>query len=659
MQIFPEQQKIICSDTLTLIRSGGEGETLVTRMVPLYDIEEVTVGGEEVPYEYEKGKLTIGGIPDDKVVELALRYSGVWSLRSEFSAVTRNYALMREHELFPMIEGEYLFVRLSVEIPSSWRSVTVGDLAERRLVGDRAIERWESEDMLPEIGWIWAGEARAVEDSPGAIRYSWFGNARDSASIAYVMPMAKEAIEYYSSQFTPYRFSKFSIIEIDDWVAGGNVLAIAAPSFVLVKGQAFTTSDRFNRIESILAHEIAHEWWPLTVFIDRKDAAFLAEGLCEYSSILFHREKNLTASRDTLSRHPLLRPLLSRAQSGNDMPLQKLTDLRNLTTHYLKAAYVHHMLRSLIGEDTYERLLMTYARNYSARRASLENFQAVAESLSGTGLGWFFDQWVRKRGIPRVKIYNVHSQPSESLWRTRGRVRIIGYEKFRVSGQIEVSRGGKPGGGTERLDFTLGTDSAGHYQNDLPFEFLTGWKPELVRFDPDGEILKMQKLPVKLSDLREASDGVMIVGSGPDSDLLRSLAVRDSTEMQKKGWGIRIVAEDAATLHDLQGERIFIYGKPGENRLLADVTDKFILKFSNDSLVLGNEPFYDSSAALIEAIDNPFFPNGLIVRIMPFSRNAAPELLPHDYSWIVTRGRDRISSGVNEVEDEDLVVKIR
>jgi hypothetical protein len=654
VKILPDEQRVECIDTMTLHRKDA-GEKFVARFMPIYHVDEVTISGDRINFEFDKGIFSIKDMPEDSIIDVVLRYYGEWKLRSEFSAVTRGFALLRDVELFPIVNGILRTVRLTVDIPDGWKTITVGELKEVRTVYDRSVHRWECDQPLSEIGWICAGNYWSKDFPMGKTNYSCFGNENDSNLIASTIPLARDAIEYYSSQFSPYRFKKLSIVEVEDWVAGSNVLAIAAPSFILVKQLSFTTNDQFNRIESILAHEIAHQWWPLTVFIDRSDAAFLAEGMCEYSSILFHKEKGLMTGRDSLPHHPLLRPLLMRAQSGQDIPLQRLIDLRTLTTHYLKATYVHHMLRSIIGDSDFMKLYRTYAKQFECKKVRLEDFQSLAESISSKSLEWFFNQWVRKSGIPRLKLYNVHTEQSDSGWRTTCRVRILGYDKFSVVCNLGVNSTD----GLEIRNVSLGLDSTGRYINDVPFEMITKKKPTRIQLDPAGDFLKMQKLPAKISDLREPSDGVMIIGTQLHSRVLREIAMHDSTEMQKAGWTLRIKPDSVATLRDLQSERVFIYGKPSENKVAAEIDDKFIHKFRNDSLIINDELFFDGSSALIEAIDNPYFANGLIIRIVPFSEKAKPELMPYNYSWIIARGRDKIESGVWDVVDEDLVVEIK
>ena len=252
----------------------------------------------------------------------------------------------------------------------------------------------------------------------------------------------------------------------------------------------------------------------------------MSEGFCEYSTLLYQEAHHTMTMRDSLAHHPLLRPLLIRAQQGNDLPLQQKADLRSIPTQYLKASYVHNMLRRIMGDSLFAGLYHQYALRFSEHHATMSDFQHLAETLSGKKLDWFFDQWITKTGIPQMKIYNVKSISENGQWTTRGRVRIVGYQKF----SSFVTVGIQTESDMQTTQVFLGSDSGGVYHNDVPFAIQSSTKPIRAVLDPHGDVLKIQKLPPKFSDLRDPGDGLMIVGSLEHSEYLLGLARKDSTE---------------------------------------------------------------------------------------------------------------------------------
>lgn len=654
IHIFPSSSELRCVDTLTL-RLTKTAESITLTFLPIYKIERITVNEEEVEYERVNSLLRITDFPQDTILDLLIKYSGKFELRSSYSSITSEGAVIRDVEIFPTGPKRLELIRLSITVPDAWETIAVGKLQSVQSFADSSTFVWELNQPVPEIGWICAGRFWRKGILYGDVPITLHLFPEDSNSVSDVTALASDILSFYSDKFSPYRFPKLDIVEVEDWIAGGNVLAIASPSLIMVKKRAFTTSDTFNRIESILAHEIAHQWWPLTVFIDEQDVAFMAEGMCEYSSILFNEKHGTKSRRDSLNRHPLLRPLMVKIQQGQDAPLQQRVDLRTMVTQYLKASYVHHMLRGTISDSVFWNLYREYALRFSLKTASLSDFRSLAERISGLKLDWFFEQWVQKRGVPYIRIYNVKSKPHNAGWITQGRVRIVGYEKFTISGFVIASTSVRD----EKCEFKLGYGQDGNYRNDVPFQFVTKERPRRILLDPDGDLLKVQKLPPKLSDLREPSSGIMIVGTKQHHDVLRESAEKDSAILERAGWSISMKHDTSVTLNDFQNERVFIYGKGSENHAAAELENKFPVRFQNDTLLFESVKMYDSTLTLFEIVDNPFMSHGLMMWIAPFSERAVSELLPYDRSWIVVRGKDEITSGTWEVVDEDLVVEIK
>src|SRR3989442_4181137 len=67
----------------------------------------------------------------------------------------------------------------------------------------------------------------------------------------------------------------------------------------------------------------------------------------------------------------------------------------------MKGALVLHALRYTVGDDAFKRLMRAFADQYRWSRAAIPDFQQVAERVSGQRLGWFFDEWLGRKGLPQ------------------------------------------------------------------------------------------------------------------------------------------------------------------------------------------------------------------------------------------------------------------
>jgi len=73
---------------------------------------------------------------------------------------------------------------------------------------------------------------------------------------------------------------------------------------------------------------------------------------------------------------------------------------------YSKACVVLHMLRGIVGDSTFFNILRTYSYHPSVSygNAVTEDFQAIAESVSGLDLNYFFQQWIYGENFPKYSV---------------------------------------------------------------------------------------------------------------------------------------------------------------------------------------------------------------------------------------------------------------
>lgn len=652
LEIRPPEQRCSCIDTLDLNVGPDGPEELTLTLHPAFRVTSVEFDGDLLEVEERRERIPLRGLRRNSQHRVIVSYDGGFHPLSEFSRITDSSALVRTEELLPRGPEQITSIRASVTVPTGWKAIAAGALMSEEVHGDRMTAVWALDGRITTAGWISAGPYSFAESASPSARIGTYLLGEDSSQSAAILARTAAMLEFCSARFTAYRFPTLNIVEVDDWVGGGNVLAASSPTMVIVKKFAFRAEDPFNRVETILPHEIAHQWWPLTVFVGPEDMAFLSEGLCEFNALMFGEAVGSLTVRDSLGTHQLLRSLVSRAAKGNDLPLRQERDLRSLPSHYLKGAYVHAMLRKIMGGVPYDSLLAEYASKYALVTTGLQDFAALASARAGQHLDWFFDQWVKRGGIPRLRLYNVKSVHRDSVWRVTGRVRMSGYEKYTTFAEVVAY----DDSASVASRVWVGSDSLGAYRNDVPFSIDMRSRPVRVRLDPAGEVLKIQQMAPKLSDLREPGTAMVIVGTLRNGDTLWRQARADSTAMAMGGWSCTIKADSAVTLVDLQTERVVMYGKPDENSVVTEHHARFPMRFSGDSVVVNGEALFDSTLSVMQAIENPFFPNGIWCWVARLSPGVERQLQPYDASWVLTRGLEVISKGTWKVVDPDLEV---
>ncbi len=165
--------------------------------------------------------------------------------------------------------------------------------------------------------------------------------------------------------------------------------------------------DREGGIETLIAHEIAHQWFGDAVTESDWPHVWLSAGFATYLTACYlewtyGRERFLEQMGRARTR------VLSYVEEAPDSVIvpETVPDPRRLLSPnvYQKAAWVLHMLRGEVGDGTFWKGMRIYYQRFRDRNASSADFAAVMEGVSGRKLDWFFDQWLRQPGVPELEI---------------------------------------------------------------------------------------------------------------------------------------------------------------------------------------------------------------------------------------------------------------
>ena len=145
------------------------------------------------------------------------------------------------------------------------------------------------------------------------------------------------------------------------------------------------------------AHELAHQWWGDNVTCRTWSDIFLNEGMATYSEAMYYE---LALGPEWLQWWMQnVRPVdSSDPHSVYVYDPADHTWIFSGNTTYNKGGWVFHMLRGIVGDDTFWDILKSWRAMYTNSGGTTDDFIAVAEAISGRDLSDFFDFWVYKPG---------------------------------------------------------------------------------------------------------------------------------------------------------------------------------------------------------------------------------------------------------------------
>jgi aminopeptidase N len=210
--------------------------------------------------------------------------------------------------------------------------------------------------------------------------------------------IAPQILEYYIGYVGLFAYEKLANVQ-SKTIFGG--MENASTIFYFEK----SVGDK--GIESLMAHEIAHQWFGDAVSEKNWSHLWLSEGFATYMTDLYFEhqygadtlKKMLQMQRRKVTAFAKKRftPVVDSAVTGN------FTQLLNANS-YEKGGWVLHMLRRKLGDKIFWNAIRTYYGIYKNKNANTDDLRHVFEINSGLNLQVFFNQWLHTPGHPKLKI---------------------------------------------------------------------------------------------------------------------------------------------------------------------------------------------------------------------------------------------------------------
>jgi aminopeptidase N len=291
----------------------------------------------------------------------------------------------------------------SVEAPAHYQVIANGlKIEETDLPGGRRRTVWRQ--SVPIAPWLYAlGAAPFAVQRVGEYEHvpieTWvYAQDRDAGFHDFEVP-TRDVLAFFSNRIGPFAYEKLANVQANS-VSGG--MESASNIFY---GADSVTGMRTRRWRNVIIHEIAHQWFGDAVTERDWDDVWLSEGFATYFTLLYvehayGRDEFVEGLRS--SRRSVLE--FDAGHPDYRVVHDNLSDMKNVTTTqtYQKGAWTLHMLRGLLGDDTFWAGIRGYYRRYRDALASTADFRRAMEEVCGNDLGWFFDEWLYRGGVPRL-----------------------------------------------------------------------------------------------------------------------------------------------------------------------------------------------------------------------------------------------------------------
>lgn len=429
-----------------------------------HDVLEIRLP-DEAPQGTERTfTITYGGIPTDGLIISRNR----WAERTFFADNWPN----RAHQWLPCNDrpDDKALVEFEVTAPDRYRVISNGILvAEKKTGTNQTCTHWKETKPVPTKVMVIGAARFAVKQYPDSsiTPVSAWVYAQDSTRGFHDFAPATDIIKFVANYIAPYPFEKLANVQ-SKTIFGGMENA----------GAIFYAEDAITgagHIEDLLAHEIAHQWFGDGATEKNFAHLWLSEGFATYLAHMYLEQKY---GRDTLLKrlHADRADVIAFAKQASypivdsTLPLMQLLNANS----YQKGSWVLHMLRNLVGDTLFKKILQTYYHRYQYSNADTWDFEKVAEAVSGQNLKPFFQQWLFTPGVPQLKI-KTSSEKNVFL------IKVKQEQKSLYTFPLEIEVSGDSGHKKRFTSSITAKEQAFKYNVDFPIQH--------VVVDPDCKLL--------------------------------------------------------------------------------------------------------------------------------------------------------------------------
>ncbi|NEO26646.1 MAG: M1 family metallopeptidase [Kamptonema sp. SIO4C4] len=573
-----------CYITLQPIHEGIRHLTL--NAVDL-NIESVTIGEVAQPFDYDGEQLDIELLEptgEDAFI-LAIAYHvnqpqrGIYFISPDDHYPDKPTQVWTQGEdedsrfWFPCFDypGQLATSEMRLHVPKPYFAISNGELMATEEDGDTLIYHWIQKQVHPTyLMTLAVGDFAIIQDEWQGIPIFYYVEKGQEDNAKRTMGKTPRMIDFLSQTYGyKYAYPKYAQVCVADFIFGGmeNTNTTLLTDRCLLDERAALDADRS---ESLVVHELAHQWFGDLMVIKHWSHAWIKEGAASYSEVQWTEQEYgkddgayylLNEARSYLSedKSRYRRPLVTNIYRE---PIE-LYD-RHL---YEKGACLYHMIRGILGDKLFNRAIKTFIEDHAHQTVETVDLLRAIDKATGRNLEFLFDQYVFRGGHPDFKVKYSWDNDSKlakiTVKQTQAKLDAPSSENQLFDLKIPLGFGYVKGEGVKVEPHAVRLN-----QPEQTFYFPLQQKPKFFSFDVGNYFLKTVRLdyptPELKAQLKHDPDPIsriyaaIALSKKGGMDAIKSLGAALKSDQT---WGVRV--EVAKQLGKLKLNQAIAALKPG------------------------------------------------------------------------------------------------
>jgi len=537
----PGQVEHIALDLALDIPNKAYSGTCTIRLKPIRDgidkltldavdlaIQQVTLGKTKQPFDYDGEVLTVHlkqPTKAGKAVELAIAYKnehprrGIYFIHPTDHEPKKPVQVWTQGEdedsrfWFPCFDypGQLATSEIRVRVSKRYLAISNGDLVETVEDGDDKIYHWHQKQVHPTyLMTLAVGDFAELRDTWNDIPVTYYVEKGYEDHARRSMGKTPQMIEFFSQTFGyAYPFPKYAQVCVDDFIFGGmeNTSTTLLTDRCLLDERAAIDN---QRTESLVAHELAHQWFGDLIVVKHWSHAWIKEGMATYSEVLWV-DHEYGAADAAYYRLNEARSYIHEDSSRYRRPIVTHVYREAIELYdghlYEKGACVYHMMRAELGDELFFKAIHTFVNDNAHQTVETVDLLRAIEKATGRNLHFLFDQYVFRGGHPDYKVVYAWDNDSKlakvTVTQSQAKDGETGLNNGLYDLKIPIGFGFVEASTKEKpAEPTIQTFTVRVHEKEQTFYFPLPQKPQFLSFDQNNHILKTVTLEYPVAELK-------------------------------------------------------------------------------------------------------------------------------------------------------------
>ncbi|NEQ95667.1 MAG: M1 family metallopeptidase [Cyanothece sp. SIO2G6] len=311
---------------------------------------------------------------------------------------------------FPCFDypGQLASSEIKVRVPKAMTAISNGELVDVIPEGDNRLYHWHQKEVHPTyLMTLAVGEFAEIHDEWQGKPVTYYVEKGHKDDAKRTMGKTPKMMEFLSHAYGySYPYPKYAQVCVADFIFGGmeNTSTTLLTDRCLLDGRAALDT---YRSESLVVHELAHQWFGDLVVIKHWSHAWIKEGMASYSEVMW-TEQEYGADDAAYYRLNEARSYISEDRSRYRRPMVTHVYREAIELYdrhiYEKGACVYHMIRAELGDDLFQRAIHRFVQDHAHQTVETIDLVRAIDKATGRNLQFLLDQYVFRGGHPDYKV---------------------------------------------------------------------------------------------------------------------------------------------------------------------------------------------------------------------------------------------------------------